>query len=210
MHPLRTVTRSGVGACLLIAPLALATGCGSSKKATTAETTSASVPTGATGATGTTGAHPTTGPTHATSTPATAPSNGNGGTAGPPLAPGQHPPTTTPQNTISIPKSREEQIRRELRRLREHPAPKPAPTPTLARVPRAKQFPAELRTRFMTQCKSAGESTGKCECLIAKFEEAAVAKEQSIAEFVYFEASRHRGIPQPKRIRERVAACARA
>ena len=33
----------------------------------------------------------------------------------------------------------------------------------------------------MTQCKAAaGESTGKCECLIAKFEEAAAPKEQSI------------------------------
>jgi hypothetical protein len=212
VHPLRGVIRSGIGACLLVAPLALAAGCGSSKKSTT-QSTSASVPTGATaatGASGTTQTNPTTTGKHATSTPA--PSSGNGGTTGPPLAPGHHAATTTPQPTLAIPKSKEEQIRKELRRLREHPPPPPPPKPTLARVPHAKRFPEELQVRFMTQCKAAaGESTGKCECLIAKFEEAAAPKEQSIAEFVFFEATRHRkGFTQPKRIRQRVAVCARA
>lgn len=153
--------RSCLAACGLVALVVVASGCGSSKKASVAATATTSTNTTPTVSTPTV---PTTQRTSATQVPKTT-------TARPQTpAPAKPPSATTQTQRVQTPK------------------PKIKPEPK--RPPKGKyEYPLQAQRNFIALCTASHASKSSCECILVKFESRKVEEGQSLAELLGMEVA---------------------
>jgi hypothetical protein len=155
--------------CPLLLTLAvLASGCGSTETASTSKTASAkagaSAPAGETSRTASQGTTLTTAPHGATAPSHNAsPTNKHQATV-----PGTSTEASKPKTTAARPKRK-------------------AAIPLLP--PPRHVFPAEATRAFISVCRTAGESSASCECMVAQFEARNVEEGHSLAELLGAEVS---------------------
>jgi hypothetical protein len=167
--------------CLPVALAVAASGCGSTKKAST--TTTASTPTTASTTGGTTGPTSTGATATQTTTPKQAPKKSKAH-AKKPAAP--KPQATVPQRIITAPK------------------PKPEPkTPPKGKY----EYPLEVQTAFISSCVAGSSTKSGCECIIAKFESRKVEEGQSLSELLGAELALQNGRRLNRRARQFAKEC---
>jgi len=183
--------------CLLVAPVLVATGCGSSNSASTSTTTlsqQASAPSGAaaqTAAQGTTGGRGATGSQTAgqgTSSPA----QHTTATSAPEAKP--EPVRSALPKTLS--KAQEEKAREIVAKAKKEVAG------FTRGVPVARRYPPEVYKPFLAACQAGQGSRTSCECIVRKQELLSnVERDLTIAELLAMQLALQKGTPLPRIVR---------
>jgi hypothetical protein len=202
LYPL-AVFRISFTICLIAAVAVLASGCGSTKKATTATTaTTGTIASTSTGATATAGVPAGKG--------AQKPAQSTGATH----APHATAPEARPEHREAPVKTTPEQ-----QRILKRRAESVKPGAGSGELTPPHHYPKFIEFSFMSSCEAAKGSRSKCECILIKQEKSNVEKGQSIAELVALEVAfkegaslekaMHHGVPLPVRIKRAAEQCGR-
>jgi hypothetical protein len=181
--------------CLPVVLVVLASGCGSTKTASTPTTA-------------------TTSPNAGTTLPP-----GKGAQTATQSTSSKHAPQTTaaeakPERREKAAEAKPERELKASKRRAEAVKPR---VESAEQVPRSHRYPRYIQLKFISSCEAAKGSNSSCECVLTKLEKSNVEKGQSIAELVGLElelksgisiqeAMRHR-VPLPRRVQRDLEEC---